>query len=102
GEILLALDDPAGAEAELRQSLHLRNQTVNRLALARALAAQGRYPEAITEAEHGLRQQPQPWLDDLPSRATVVAWIAEWQTNASAAVVVSADMSEVAVQLPGN
>ncbi|MGN6812361.1 MAG: site-2 protease family protein [Thermomicrobiales bacterium] len=103
GEILLALDDPAGAEAELRQSLHLRNQTVNRLALARALAAQGRYPEAIAEAEHSLRQQPQPWPDDLPGRATVAAWIAAWQTNASGTpAIVSADMSEVAVQLPGN
>ena len=90
GEILLALGDPVGAEAELRQSLHLRNQTVNRLALARALAAQGRYPEAIAEAEHGLRQQPQPWPDDLPGRATVAAWIAAWQTNASGTPALSA------------
>ncbi len=62
GEIHLALGDPALAEELLRRALAAREISINRLALARALAAQRRYEEACVEAERVLTTHPGPWL----------------------------------------
>jgi DNA-binding beta-propeller fold protein YncE/tetratricopeptide (TPR) repeat protein len=85
GEVLLGLGDPSEAETHLRESLRLQEQPVNRLALARALAAQGRHAEAIDEAERGLRGHTGPWLEDEPGPDAVAAWLAEWRAAIASA-----------------
>ena len=85
GEVLVAVGEPVAAEPYLRQVLKTVNLSVTRLALAQALAAQGRYPEAAAEGERALRQRrggTGVWDGDL---ATARAAVARWRAAAAAA-----------------
>ncbi|HET8625811.1 MAG TPA: tetratricopeptide repeat protein, partial [Thermomicrobiales bacterium] len=85
GATLLALGEPAEAEAALRESLRRRDDPGNRLELARTLAAQSRYVEAMTEAERALREHTGPWREDEAGPEAVESWLAAWRAAAAPA-----------------
>lgn len=84
GRVLFETGALAEGEAILRQALRWENDLGTRVALARTLAAQGRFAEAVGEARRALDQQRGPWPADEPSTGQVELWIAEWNAVANA------------------
>lgn len=87
GSILLELGIAGEAEEHLRRALDTIEHAGNRLELAQALAAQGRYPAAVTETERVVRAHGRRWPTDLPDRAAVDGWLANWRGAGSDAAL---------------
>lgn len=83
GRVLTEAGRLAEGERYLRESLAEQDDALTRVALARALAAQGRYSEAVTEGERALRTQRGPWPEDEPPRGQVETWIDRWRDAGS-------------------
>jgi hypothetical protein len=84
GQVLLAAGEAVEAEAVLRQALKLSSMVGTRIALAEALAAQGRFREAVATAETAFGA-PSPWPVDAPTKEAVRARIGEWRARAQGA-----------------
>jgi tetratricopeptide (TPR) repeat protein len=80
--VKLGLGDPVEAEMHLRRSLPLQEHPGSFVALARALAAQGRHAEAVPYAETATQKFGNEWPSDEPPLEQVRTWIAEWRSAA--------------------
>jgi tetratricopeptide (TPR) repeat protein len=81
GQLHFALGDMTAAEAHLRQSLAGVERPSTRVALARTLAAQGNYVDAVIAAEQALSRWKAVWPPHEPGPDQVRAWVAEWRAN---------------------
>lgn len=80
GRVLVAVGEWSEGEGQLRACLKQMPLAGARAYLALALAEQGRYGEALTEADRAL-YGPQKLSDEDPSPDEVRAWIAQWQQH---------------------
>ena len=83
GRILEARGDYEEAERVLRDSLGQRNDPYARVALAKALAGQGRYREALPEARSALARIKSRQRPDEPSPDVIRGWMVGWQAKAA-------------------
>lgn len=79
GRTLVELGQYAEAEPFLRTALDYYPGAY--VSLARALAGQGRYDEAVTAAERALSKLKGRWPSEEPDRAHVLAWIPQWRAH---------------------
>ncbi|MGE5674456.1 MAG: site-2 protease family protein [Mycobacterium leprae] len=82
GRLLVETGSPMEAEGCLREAVRTARFPDSRVFLARALADQGRYAEAVAEAEAALKYQGK-WPADAPTREAVRSWIEAWRNPVS-------------------
>ncbi|HLN60467.1 MAG TPA: hypothetical protein VK464_02870, partial [Symbiobacteriaceae bacterium] len=82
GRVLVEVGDWAEGEGTLRACLKQVDLAGARVYLALALAAQGRYAEALAEADQAL-YGPQKLTDEDPGPDEIRTWIAEWQQHSA-------------------
>ena len=84
GRVLLELSSAVEAEAALRESLAAEDRPRTWIALARAVARQGRVAEAIELADRVLKSHVNPWPDDEGTRQDVEGWVEAWRAEVNA------------------
>ncbi|MDP2857171.1 MAG: hypothetical protein Q8P50_04240 [Bacillota bacterium] len=81
GRILEARQEYGEAEETLRKSLVQRSDPYTRVVLARALAGQGRYKEAVSEAGDALTRIRDKQRDDEPPLDAIRGWLDDWRVR---------------------
>lgn len=82
--VLISLGQPAEAEPHAWRALEGGNHPRIRLTLARALAAQGRYREAVAQGERALADLPGHRAAAHLDLDRVERWLASWRQSAAA------------------
>ena len=81
GRILEARQEYEQAEQTLRKALGLRRDPYTRVVLARALAGQGRYKEAVAEAGDAVARIKGKQPADEPSVDVIRGWLDDWRAS---------------------